>query len=1023
MTLPNGIDGISEAIGTLFGSTGPLTSVPNAETWGANPISGMNTLTQEAVTANLKQNQILSSPGWNATTAALYDGLRRGNPTDGSVPLITSTLEAMVNKLFGTDIQWPTNSDVLDSIEQVPLMSELIGALQSIYMGLTGQESATDVLADLNTDIQTALSAIQSSTNTLLTQVLDDLGLPTTEASAFAAWLSGSAAGQRITNVSSAVIVNGNQELLDSPNFSGAISIAGNGIWTWNSSIYYIIPGETVDEPGSAQVTANGTQQILTSTPAEDIPLGQPVDYSIRVCTSGLTGSGTLLQLVAIPWIGTTAQTPIVLASSAAPTGATTGWTNPPSGSMATVLSGVYTPLVGSGITAVSMQLVLTNAALSGTVYWSAASEELTGGLINDLVNENAAGQAATATYYTSLSTAVTQILGGNWSGGFTTAENAWQAYQAAEAGVASASYVTLHQLLSMVGINTSNGMMTAGNVTSSKGLSSLQADVAALLDTSTWSTWLTNEWNTMLGWFGSPTPGTTSQTAMWTNVVNSIVNPLNAIEAQVNNVIIDSSNTLTNVFNNIFGIGAHPATAQVAAAAVQGNQGITDIGTTVQNTWDAAIASVAHYLGITINASGNPLSTVQDVLGQHASQTAQALSQAGTNANAIANMLPVVPQPLLAGALPTMVAAVTPVSGIEQNSQALTSGSPQWMSFTTLTQTTKIDSFTIIAGLSNSAGVPAGFYVNLYTVNPSTGAMTQVFASSSLVSSLAASSGSLDTYTLSYLTVALPSELSLAAGTTICADFVVAPTSTYGVKTGMVYNYAPPFPAANGYPTCVGATRSNASTLQPATIAWSVVTPNYAAPWIQFNGPGDVYNPPVIRKITANGSVVAPAWARFADVVPLGGGSSGGGGIGFPGNNGGTTTVTQGSNSISAGGGFAGPNATTSSAGVAQGTGAPTEMYTPPGATSSDSFPGSYTVAAQQPGSFPGGGGGGGNNGFGAYGFGGSSGNWNAATWPISGGETFNVTIGAGGAPTAGQGVGAQSGAAGLAYIVFRAS
>lgn len=131
------------------------------------------------------------------------------------------------------------------------------------------------------------------------------------------------------------------------------------------------------------------------------------------------------------------------------------------------------------------------------------------------------------------------------------------------------------------------------------------------LLSVSTWETWLTDDWNTILGWFGSPTVGTTTQTSLWTTIINDIVNPLNAIETQANNVIVSVTHALTDIFSGIFGTTTPTSTTKVSAASVA-----TPLGGASLNADLAALGTVffgSPTVGSTIQVSALPLNIPQN--------------------------------------------------------------------------------------------------------------------------------------------------------------------------------------------------------------------------------------------------------------------------------------------------------------------------------------------------------------------------------------------------------------------------
>lgn len=485
-------------------------------------ISNLVNRTQENVTVAY-QGVVQNDPVMKGYSDSVFEGL---NP-DGTTPLTTLLLRKLA-AAFGIDPSTTaTNSAALTAIE-------------AAYTALKGDASTasanfTTLLTDLSQSDSAALAAyiqaIRSDSSsaagdwqTLLTTlsqadaaafaaytaaakanaldaynnwqtIFSSLGLSSSTAANLASWLSGAASGSMATKISSSAITSDNAQMLFNPDFSTAISIAGSGIWSWDGAVYYVPAGQTPVSPGSALVTANGALQGLTSTPSSAFPLGQSIVFSVQVLAQALTGSGTLLELFAIPWIGTVAQTPISIATSAAPAGATTGWTNAPTGSLATTMTGSWKPTTGSGITAVSMQLIVTGASNSGTVRWSAASMELTGGLISDLQADSAAKQAARQTYNAAVVAALS--AGGGWATEIGAIDAARATYQATMADIDASQVVTLKSLFSaLLGINSTTGKMSAVTVAGTTGSGTLADDWAKAVDS----------WDNIFGGGNDPT-------------------------------------------------------------------------------------------------------------------------------------------------------------------------------------------------------------------------------------------------------------------------------------------------------------------------------------------------------------------------------------------------------------------------------------------------------------------------------------------------------------------------------------
>src|SRR5581483_66361 len=102
------------------------------------------------------------------------------------------------------------------------------------------------------------------------------------------------------SNVPSTAITSAPGNLLYNGGFSGATAVQGGTDWLQDSTVYY--PLEGVAAPGSVMVTADGTLKELASeaknvgTGAQLVP-GQEIVYSVQALTTGLSGSGTPVQM------------------------------------------------------------------------------------------------------------------------------------------------------------------------------------------------------------------------------------------------------------------------------------------------------------------------------------------------------------------------------------------------------------------------------------------------------------------------------------------------------------------------------------------------------------------------------------------------------------------------------------------------------------------------------------------------------------------------------------------------------
>lgn len=482
----------------------------------------------------------------------------------------------------------------------------------------------------------------------------------------------------------------------------------------------------------------------------------------------------------------------------------------------------------------------------------------------------------------------------------------------------------------------------------------------------------------------------------------------------------------LTDVWDWLTGNNTAPTTgstvtASVAASAVPGIQGITDMATTVQSTWDNIATSVANALDLSgVASSGNSLSAVTSVLQSQAQATQTALTQATAATNTLNEVITV--QPLYQGLSSNLITSTIPMSSISFTAIGLptygsTAGTAP-IAFVNFPTDTTASSICFAASFSGTTTIPTGVYLNIYTMD-SSGDLTLIYTSSNLASSIA-TGGNTSPLKTAWVEHVLSSEIDIASGTIWAIEMV----STASAAAGDVYVAAQEmqFPLwGASYPQYTSATRSfMTSTLSPSTIAAAGIT--YAAtsntntPYFAINAAGTVpYYTPIQRIFLTSQTVTPPTWANNVDVIALGGGGGGGGGFDEDAGNGAPTTVSYGINTLTAAGGVGGSAGTSlGSSSYAYGASPGSETY------NGSSYTGGTEVAGQQTGSSPGGGGGGGiDYGADTYGDGGSAGTFATATWDVSGDDTIAVTIGAGGTPGGG-GYGAAAGASGAVWLRF---
>lgn len=297
-------------------------------------------------------------------------------PSDNTVTGIQLRLVVTSSALSGT-VYW--------SNVQCNVTGGWISDLESAVTDITASFSSGGTMAEFETGVQNFLALFDLTNNTLAsatnvdavwTDVINYIINPLNALSVDANNIFGS------LSLSSANINGTPEQLLYNGSFQDAISIAGLGIWTWTGDIYYT-QSNTPDQ-GSATLTLNGKQQILLSNVSGGtLQNGQTVTCNLQLLGLNMEGSGTVVEMLLIPWIGSTAQTVVSLDTSGTPSGSSIDWTGAPVDSVAETLSGSYE--VPENVTAVQMKIVITSSGTSGQLWLSAASMELTGGWLAEL--------------------------------------------------------------------------------------------------------------------------------------------------------------------------------------------------------------------------------------------------------------------------------------------------------------------------------------------------------------------------------------------------------------------------------------------------------------------------------------------------------------------------------------------------------------------------------------------------------------------------------------------------------------
>lgn len=274
------------------------------------------------------------------------------------------------------------------------------------------------------------------------------------------------------------------------PNFEGAVSLGQADGWSWDNVTYYPAPGPAPFYPvGSAKVTANGRTHALKSNPIP-VTAGETVTFTVPVLATGLVATGDPIQLSVITYLNDTQVGTQTLEVLPAPTGATTGWVAPPTGSHGDTLVGSYVAPTDHSVNKILVRFVLDQSATAGVVRYGAVGVTISGDVISTingdiaaLNNDAAAAQTANANWWASITDAVVNH-GTNWPVMFAQMSAATTTYAEITSGLTSSALATLGQLASTVlGYNPSTGLQNPATVANKLGQATLADDMQAILD------------------------------------------------------------------------------------------------------------------------------------------------------------------------------------------------------------------------------------------------------------------------------------------------------------------------------------------------------------------------------------------------------------------------------------------------------------------------------------------------------------------------------------------------------------
>lgn len=213
--------------------------------------------------------------------------------------------------------------DLSDWVEG--LVSGAIANFEELMDAFQGQYSGSDP----------ALSTIQGIVTTLkggLTGLIDLWRIPQVSLS-------------QLTNQPSANLLTGFGD------FADGTTIAAGTDWTWDGTV-------GADSLGSAKATGSGALKVLTSELVA-VAQSQQLTVSGKVKWQSAVGTGQTMKLILVPYIGSTAQSPILISNITSPTSNSSGFVT---------LSGSYT--VPANVTGVRVRFTVESALTAGTVWW-----------------------------------------------------------------------------------------------------------------------------------------------------------------------------------------------------------------------------------------------------------------------------------------------------------------------------------------------------------------------------------------------------------------------------------------------------------------------------------------------------------------------------------------------------------------------------------------------------------------------------------------------------------------------------
>ncbi|MGC5249482.1 hypothetical protein ACPXB3_21460, partial [Gordonia sp. DT219] len=204
---------------------------------------------------------------------------------------------------------------------------EWVNALTSAFQGDLGplEDLVGDVIEGLQasfTDLQSAMSGTYTGSDPALSAIQAIV-------STLRGGLTGIVDWSRIPQLSLSQLTDrpGPSLLTGFGDFADADTMDGGGDWTWDATV----------GGGSARASGSGARKVLTSELVA-VSEGRPMSVAGRARKDSTAGSGTVAQLVVMPFAGDTALPEVVIGGVTA---------SPATDATGQVISGAYTPDAG----------------------------------------------------------------------------------------------------------------------------------------------------------------------------------------------------------------------------------------------------------------------------------------------------------------------------------------------------------------------------------------------------------------------------------------------------------------------------------------------------------------------------------------------------------------------------------------------------------------------------------------------------------------------------------------------------